>query len=53
MTFRKGRLRHNISLVYKGENLEIAEIYTYLAAVFTISGSFNTVLLLKPYLVRL
>jgi hypothetical protein len=36
--FRKGRLRHNISFVNKGENLEIAEKFTYLGT----DGSFNT-----------
>jgi hypothetical protein len=35
MIFRKGRLRHNISFVYKRENLEIAEKFTYLRVVLT------------------
>ena len=38
MIFRKGRLTHNISIVYKVENLEIEEEITYLRIVFFTTG---------------
>ena len=42
MIFRKGgRLRRNLTFLYKGQELEIVDKFTYLGIVFTPGGSFT------------